>query len=530
MASKQFFKTLRLIPQKYSNDTRGLHSCSYRYVVNSNYQQCTFLTARQSKSKIVSALHPSKAYYGTQPSSSKITRGPYSRLEAVDIAVFTGILGKARVINGAEDDLDGFNVDWLKSVRGNAQIVLKPNTTEEVSQIMQHCHSRNLAVVPQGGNTGLNGGCIAIFDEVVISTSLMNQVINLDELTGVLTCQSGCVLYTLDEHVKERGFVMPLDLGAKESCQIGGNLSTNAGGLRVLRYGSLHATVLGIEAVLADGTILDCMSTMKKDNTGYDLKHLFIGSEGTLGILTKVAIQCPIKPNSINLAFLGLDSYSKVLETYQKARNDLGEILSACEYIDNETMKCAEENMNLKAPISSYPYYMMIETAGSNAVHDEDKLNSFLEDSMKLNLVTDGTAIWSTREKLADAMLKDGYFLIFDFSVPLEIFEKFVQDTRAYLGASVKRVTGFGHLGDGNIHLNITMEKFNPDVLAKVEPFVYQWVANHKGSISAEHGIGSKKRHLIHHSKSGESIKIMKQIKKLLDPKNIMNPYKVLPE
>lgn len=214
------------------------------------------------------------------------------------------MLGAHRVITDP-NDVQPHNVDFLSAVRGYSQTLLKPKTTDEVSAILRHCNERKLAVCPQGGNTGLVGGSVPVFDEIVLSTQLMDQIEHIDQVSGILTCQSGCVLESLDQKASEVGLCMPLDLGAKGSCHIGGNVSTNAGGLRLLRYGNLHGSVLGVEAVKADGTVLDLLSNFKKDNTGYHLKHLFIGSEGTLGVVTKVAIACPTASKAVNVAFLG---------------------------------------------------------------------------------------------------------------------------------------------------------------------------------------------------------------------------------
>ena len=238
--------------------------------------------------------------------------------------------------NCSASDLEPYNTDWMRKYRGQSQLVLLPKTTQEVSAILKHCNQRrydrvvgdggggggvsalislvlwvsltsthrlsghgrtaSLAVVPQGGNTGLVGGSVPVFDEIVINAKNMNQILEFDEVSGTMVCQAGCILETLDRYAEERGYMMPLDLGAKGSCQIGGNVATNAGGLRLLRYGSLHGTVLGLEAVLPDGTILDNLSTLRKDNTGYDLKQLFIGSEGTLGFITAVSMLTPKRP------------------------------------------------------------------------------------------------------------------------------------------------------------------------------------------------------------------------------------------
>jgi len=353
-----------------------------------------------------------------------------------------------------------------------------------------------------------------------------------------LTCQSGCILETLNEYLMERDLIMPLDLGAKGSCQIGGNVSTNAGGLRLLRYGSLHSTILGVEAVLANGDVVDCLSTMKKDNTGYDLKHLFIGSEGTLGIVTKVAIQCPSKPNATNLVFLGLKDFDSVLNTFKRVKQDLGEILSSCEYLDAAAMDCVTKNLKLKNPIDEYPFYMLIESSGSNGAHDEEKLNRFLEDIISEEIVADGTLasgpsqmieIWGLRERIAEALLHDGYVYKYDLSIPLTVFDELVKDMRTQLGSHAKRVCGYGHLGDGNIHLNMTAADYDAKVTSLIEPFVYEWVAKYSGSVSAEHGVGFKKRNFISYSKCPESIAMMQKLKTLFDPNHILNPYKVLP-
>jgi len=199
-----------------------------------------------------------------------------------------------------------------------------------------------------------------VFDEVVVSTSLMREVISLDEVSGILACQAGCVLEVLDGYLNDRNFMMPLDLGAKGSCQIGGNVSTNAGGVRLLRYGSLHGTVLGLEAVLADGTIVNTMSGCRKDNTGYDLKQLFIGAEGTLGLVTGVSIQVPRKPKAVNAALLAAESFEDVLKIFSAAKTDLGEILSAVELIDQSSMDVNKRHLDIENPLSENPFYVRL--------------------------------------------------------------------------------------------------------------------------------------------------------------------------
>ncbi|XP_076150555.1 D-2-hydroxyglutarate dehydrogenase, mitochondrial isoform X1 [Alosa pseudoharengus] len=473
----------------------------------------------------------------SSPPSAAPPRLPFSRITEDDLAFFRQLLPGRAITD--PDMLESCNVDWLKSVRGNSEVLLRPRTTEEVSQILKYCNERNLAVCPQGGNTGLVGGSVPVFDEIVLSTSLMNQVLTFDSVSGILTCQAGCVLETLSQYLEERDFIMPLDLGAKGSCHIGGNVATNAGGLRLLRYGSLRGTVLGLEVVLADGRVLNCLATLRKDNTGYDLKQLFIGSEGTLGVITAVSILCPRKPKAVNVAFLGCSSFQNLLETFQCCRGMLGEILSAFEFLDASCMGLLEKHLKITNPITECPFYIVIETAGSNAVHDEEKLHNFLEEVMASSLVTDGTvatedvkikALWSLRERVTEALTHDGFTYKYDISLPVEKIYQLVTDMREHLGDRAKNVVGYGHVGDGNLHLNITSPTKDPALLAAIEPYVYEWTSGVRGSVSAEHGLGLKKRNYIYYSKPPEAVALMGNIKAMLDPRGILNPYKTLPD
>ncbi|KAF5281274.1 hypothetical protein FQA39_LY05160 [Lamprigera yunnana] len=466
-----------------------------------------------------------------------VKRGNYAVLTQEHVKYFVDLLGENRVLNDASD-CEMYNVDFIKGVRGYSQCVLKPQTVDEVSSILSFCNGERLAVCPQGGNTGLVAGSVPVFDEVVLSTALMNNVISVDDISGVLVCEAGCVLESLDDVLEKYGLMMPLDLGAKGSCHIGGNVSTNAGGLRLIRYGNLHGSVLGVEAVKANGQIIDCLSTLKKDNTGYHLKHLFIGSEGTLGVVTKIAIHCPSKPTSLNLAFFGLESFDNILSTFKRAKKELGEILSSCEMIDAQSLDVVTSHLHLKCPIDNYPFYMLIETSGSNEQHDEEKLNRFLEGVIGDGLVIDGTvtnepgkmrSIWDLRERITEGLMHDGYLFKYDISLPIKEFYSLVPEMKKRLGDDATRISGYGHIGDGNIHLNISVPEFRPDVLKKVEPYVYEITSKLKGSISAEHGVGFRKPPYIHYSKSKNSIGLMKDLKNMMDPNHILNPYKVLP-
>ena len=455
---------------------------------------------------------------------------------------FASVVGPSNMVTDV-DALEAYNTDWMGKYRGSSRLALRPGSTDEVSRILEHCHQQRIPVVPQGGNTGLVGGSVPLSDEVVLSLSRMNRVISLDEHAGHLVCEAGCVLENLQNHVWDRGYTMPLDLGAKGSCQIGGNLATNAGGLRYLRYGSLHGTVLGLEAVLADGTILDSLTALRKDNTGYDVKQLLIGSEGTLGVITKVALALPRAPSSIKVAFLGLDSYASVLQTFVAARRDLGEVLSAIEFLDAEAHEVVtSEYGNARAPLEGRcRHYVLVELAGSDAAHDEEKLARFLENVMESGAVVDGTiaadetqakAIWGVREGITGALAREGCVYKYDVSLPLAQLYELVDEMRERMEPLGATTAAFGHLGDGNLHLNITTPgRFEREeaVLDAIEPFVYEWVAARRGSISAEHGIGAMKPGVLHLAKSAPMIEVMRGLKGMFDPRGILNPGKVLP-
>lgn len=291
---------------------------------------------------------------------------------------FKDLLGtESAVIDGvskeASDDIEPYNTDWMKKYRGHTKLVLKPALAPEVSKILQYCHEHSLAVVPQGGNTGLVGGSVPVFDEIVLNLQRMNQIRSFDGVSGTLVADAGVILEVADKFLRDKNHIFPLDLGAKGSCHVGGNVATNAGGLRLLRYGSLHGTVLGIEAVLPDGTIMDDLSTLRKNNTGYDLKQLFIGGEGTIGIITAVSILCPQRPAAVNVAYFGLESFEKCQMAFREAKAQLSEILSAFELMDGRTQTLLREVKGEKLPLEDeYPFYCLIETSGSNSEHDNE--------------------------------------------------------------------------------------------------------------------------------------------------------------
>lgn len=501
----------------------------------------------RSMTKLTAERHPS------------ITRSPsYASIQHSDLDVFRSILSSSNsTILTDPDDIAPFNEDWMRRYRGQSTLVLKPKSTAEVSAIMKHCNERGLAVVPQGGNTGLVGGSVPVFDEIILSTSAMNSIQAFDEVSGILSAQAGCVLEVLDTWLEEKGFMMPLDLGAKGSCQIGGNVATNAGGLRLLRYGSLHGTVLSLEIVKADGTIMKLGQPLRKDNTGFDLKQLFIGSEGTLGIITSVSILAPRRPSSVNVAVLTADSFEAVLQVFSKSKGMLNEILSAFEFWDGQAAGLVYKNVShIRDPFTAegetphtQPFYILLETAGSDKDHDSEKLTKFLETLFEEGTVSNGvladndtqkSSMWAIRESITEACAKDGKGgnLKYDLSFPVnklyqcvEVIRKRLEDAGLYGAGSGREgsVVGFGHIGDGNLHLNITGSAWDKRVEDVIEPFVYEYTHENNGSISAEHGLGIMKAPYIGYSKSDECVQAMKALKQCWDPKGILNPYKFLP-
>jgi len=455
----------------------------------------------------------------------------------------------------------------MRKYRGHTKLVVKPGSTEEVSKVLKYCNDNMLAVVPQGGNSGLVGGSVPVFDEIVINMSRMNTIRSFDEVSGTLVVDAGVILEVADHYLAERNHIFPLDLGAKGSCHIGGNVATNAGGLRLLRYGSLHGNVLGLEAVLPDGTIVDDLSKLRKNNTGYDLKHLFIGGEGTIGIITAVSIVCPQRSKAQNVAFFGLESFAKMQLAFREAKAQLSEILSAFELMDGQSQDLVHRVTQNKRPLENrYPFYCLIETSGSNTDHDSEKLEHFLEHVMGEGIVSDGVlaqdetqirALWAWREGIAESLGHFGGVYKYDLSIPLPELYSLVEETRQRLmnaglvGDSdshpVVEVVGYGHMGDSNLHLNIVTRRFDKEVERALEPWVYEWIQKREGSISAEHGLGLAKKAFVGYSRSETMVGLMKGIKNLYDPvstgrwflcvcglltlclqNGIMNPYKYI--
>ncbi|SCU92549.1 LAMI_0E10990g1_1 [Lachancea mirantina] len=488
----------------------------------------------------------------TAESYPSILRNPnYKQLAADDVSFFKNVVGETGVLEASgSEDLALFNEDWMRKYKGQSKLVLRPKTTQQVAKILRYCNEKKLAVVPQGGNTGLVGGSVPVFDEIVLSLTQLNKVRSFDEVSGILKCDAGVILENADNFLADHGYIFPLDLGAKGSCHVGGVVATNAGGLRLLRYGSLHGTVLGLEVVLPNGEVLNTMNALRKDNTGYDLKQLFIGSEGTIGVITGVSILTPPRPKAFNVSFLGVESYEAVQEVFVQAKQELSEILSAFEFMDSKSQELTKLHLkDVAEPLTEkYPFYILIETSGSNKEHDDAKLEAFLEKTMESGLVLDGVVaqdetelrnLWQWREMIPESSQAGGGVYKYDVSLPLKDLYSLVEAANDKLSEKglmdpedatkpVISAVGYGHVGDGNLHLNVAVREYSKDVEKALEPFVYEFVSSKNGSISAEHGLGFQKKNYIGYSKSDQEIKMMKNLKDNYDPHHILNPYKFL--
>ncbi|THZ58544.1 hypothetical protein D6C86_06296 [Aureobasidium pullulans] len=497
---------------------------------------------------------PARKIKYTSDSYPDLKRNPnFAELTPEHVQWFKDTLGnESAVLDGvskdASEDIEPYNADWMRKYKGHTKLVVKPGNTEEVSKVLKYCNDNMLAVVPQGGNTGLVGGSVPVFDEIVINLARLNQIRDFDEVSGILVADAGVILEVADNYLAERKHIFPLDLGAKGSCQIGGNVATNAGGLRLLRYGSLHGNVLGIEAVLPDGTIINNLSKLRKDNTGYDIKQLFIGAEGTIGMITAISILCPQRSQATNVAYFGLESFEKVQQAFSEAKGMLGEILSAFELMDGRSQNLYKTASGNGLPLENeHPFYCLVETSGSNSDHDQEKLEAFLEHVMGEEIVSDGVVaqdqtqsreLWGCREGVPEHLGHWGGVYKYDLSIPISEMYALVEETRERMDKAgligdtedypIVDVVGYGHMGDANLHLNVPVRRYDKAVEKELEPFVYEWVAKRSGSISAEHGLGIAKAPFIGYSRDETMIKLMRQIKDLYDPKGIMNPYKFL--
>ncbi len=441
-------------------------------------------------------------------------------------------------------DQEPYLVEARRLWRGATRLVVRPAWTVEVSAVVRICAEARLPIVPQGGNTGLVGGGVPPEDgtNIVLALGRMNRIRALDPVNFTMTVEAGCILAHLQQAAAEADRLFPLSLGAEGSCQIGGNLSTNAGGIAVLRYGNARELTLGLEVVLPDGRIWDGLRGLRKDDTGYDLKQLFIGGEGTLGIITAATLKLFPKPREVETAFLGLARVEDVMTLFAHARAATADQLTAFELIPRAALDLALVHVpgTIDPLAGPYPWYVLLEMSSSQTESGiRALLERLLETALEQGLVADGVIaesgpqakeLWKIREAIVEAQLASGS-IKHDVSVPVSRVADFI--IRATAGVTERlpgiRPMAFGHVGDGNIHFNLTQPEGADTVayLARWQEFndiVHGVVRELHGSISAEHGIGRLKRDEITHYKSAVEMELMRRVKRTLDPANIMNP------
>ncbi|WP_163575665.1 FAD-binding oxidoreductase [Halomonas faecis] len=450
------------------------------------------------------------------------------------------VVGPGNVLTGS--DVSARRVDWMSGEPCRAGAIVRPADTDEVAAVMRLCHAARQPVVTHGGLTGLVHGGEASPEELAISLERMTAIEALDPIGGTLTVQAGVPLQSVQETAATEELQFPLDLGARGSCTIGGNIATNAGGVRVIRYGMMRQQVLGLEAVLADGTVVSSLSRMLKNNAGYDLKQLFIGSEGTLGIVTRAVLKLQPRLPSERTALVACPDFDALTALLRHLGHRLGGALGTFEVMwDNHYRLLTEESGRHAPPLPlGAPFYVLVESLGldpeRNAAQFSDALEAALNDGLIGDAVlaqstTQRDALWAIREDIEGLLQTLAPLFTFDISLPIAEMATYVEGLETALAHEWPkgRLVVFGHLGDGNLHVSVSVGSVSHEVRCAVERLVYAPLAQLGGSISAEHGIGLEKRDYLSLSRSPEEIALMRTLKRALDPHHLLNRHKILP-
>ncbi|MGH8124777.1 MAG: FAD-binding oxidoreductase [Rhodanobacteraceae bacterium] len=459
-------------------------------------------------------------------------------------------VGAAQVLTGA--DTQPWVVDWRERYRGRALAVVRPGSTDEVAAVVRLCAAAGIPVVPQGGNTGLCGG--ATPDDsgraVIVSLQRLHRIRGIDTDNDTMEVEAGCVLQSVQRAARDAGRLFPLSLAAEGSCTIGGNLATNAGGTQVLRYGNTRELALGLEVVTAQGDVWHGLRGLRKDNTGYDLRDLFIGSEGTLGVITAATLKLYPLPAARCAALLALESIDAAVAVLGRARAGLGASLTGFELMDGDCLKAVvrcfpQQRLPFDGASAELPWYVLLEVSDSESEsHARARFEVVVGETIEAGLVQDAViagsiaqslVLWQLRESIPMAEKETGRSIKHDVSIPVSRMAAFVRDTNVALQAAFPGIRHviFGHLGDGNLHYNVTRgaDWTEAGLLARqddVYALVHDRVHAVGGSISAEHGIGQLKRDVLPRYKDSVEMDLMQRIKAVMDPKGIMNPGKVL--
>lgn len=461
------------------------------------------------------------------------------------LARFGAIVGDKYAVTD-QRALEPHLVEQRGLYHGNTPLMLRPGSVMEVSNILKLANETRTPIVPQGGNTGLVGGQIPHQGEVILSLTRLNKIREIDAASNTMTCESGVILASAQAAAAKAGRLFPLSLGAEGSCTIGGNLSTNAGGTAAIVYGTARDLALGLEVVLADGRVINGLNKLKKDNTGYDLRNIFIGAEGTLGVITAAVLKVFPRPRSVETAFIGLPSPQAALDLLTLAQERFGGAVTSFELLARIALEMTvKHGANVRDPLSAaHEWYVLMEISSQASEGVREQLEELLAAGIERRMIEDAAiasnfeqakAFWHLRLEMSDAQKPEGGSIKHDVSVPISAVPAFLQEAaevvlRLIPGA---RLVPFGHLGDGNIHYNVS-QPVGADKTAflarwhDVNDAVHAIVAKYHGSISAEHGIGVLKRDLLPHVKDPAAFEVMRSLKALFDPNNILNPGKVL--
>ena len=463
------------------------------------------------------------------------------------LAALRQALGPAQVLT--EGDLSAYELDWRRRYRGKALAVVRPGSTAEVAAVMRLCHAHRTPVVPQGGNTGLVGGSVpdGSGQQVLLKLDRLNRVRSLDAANLTLTVEAGCVLQTAQQTAADAGLLLPLSLASEGSCTVGGNLASNAGGTQVLRYGNARELCLGLEVVTPQGEVWSGLSGLRKDNTGYDLRQLYIGSEGTLGVITAAVLRLQPQPAATMTALAACDSLQACVDLLQLAQAHLASALTGFEVMNTLALALVRRHFSqLTQPLPPSPWTVLLELSDAESdAHARQRFEALLEAALERGVIHDAAVaesvaqsrtLWHLRESISLAQAEEGLNIKHDIALPVSRIPAFCAATDAALAAAFPgaRLVNFGHLGDGNLHYNVQAPEgvAAADFLREHEPgvnaLVYDAVTAHGGSISAEHGIGALKRDELARRKSPVAMGLMRSIKQALDPLNLLNPGRVL--
>jgi len=461
---------------------------------------------------------------------------PRSSVTTDRLSILKEIVGDADVLTGR--DASERTSAWETHQPCHAKAIVRPSSTAQVAAIMKTCFEHGQSVVPYGGLTNLVQGCATTPDDIALSFEKLNVIEELDTTAHTMTVQAGVTMLAAQEAADAEDLLFPVDIGARGTCMLGGNVATNAGGTKVIRYGMMRDSVLGLEAVLADGTVVSSMNRFIKNNSGFDLKHLFIGTEGVLGLITRIVFRLSVKPRTHNVALVACDDYAQIVAVLNKAKALLGSSLCGFEVMWKDFYETVTQPTGkLRSPFSAaYPFYAIVEAMGTRPGADDENFEAVLGEMIESELIVDGVIaksdkereeIWAIRGEV-EWLVKDCYN--FDVSLRIADVGVYVEQVMTRIRSDIPDalIAAFGHLGDNNIHVSVLCEGNKTTHAQTIEKHVYESLLPFKGAISAEHGIGLEKIPWLPISRSAEEIDLMKSLKRLMDPKNILNPGKVV--